>query len=46
MPALVVEVGFSTHPQEGKKLTTDAYQKQVAFGIYKSLIIIDKRLTR
>ena len=30
MPAILCEVGFISHPVEGKKLTTDAYQDQVA----------------
>ncbi len=46
MPALVVEVGYSSHPKEGKMLTSQAYQKKVALGIYKSLLAIDKRMTR
>lgn len=30
MPAILCEVGFVSHPEEGKKLTTAAYQEQVA----------------
>jgi len=30
MPAILCEVGFISHPDEGKKLTTAEYQDQVA----------------
>lgn len=30
MPAILCEVGFISHPEEGQKLRTDAYQDQVA----------------
>lgn len=46
MPAVVVEVGFSTHATEGKRLTRKAYQKQIALGLYRSLLAIDRRLSR
>lgn len=41
MPAVVVEVGFSTHPAEGKKLTTTRYQKQIARALFEALITLD-----
>ena len=33
VPAVLVEVGFISNPQEGKKLTTKAYQRQLATSI-------------
>lgn len=33
MPAVLVEIGYITHPSEGKRLATKAYQDLVAEGI-------------
>ncbi len=33
MPAVLVEVGFISHPQEAKRLVTPAYRKALAFGL-------------
>jgi N-acetylmuramoyl-L-alanine amidase len=33
MPAVLVEVGFISHPVEGLKLCTDAYQEQIATAL-------------
>ena len=37
VPAVLVEVGFISNPQEGKKLTTKAYQRQLATSIAKGI---------
>jgi len=34
MPCVLVEVSFLTHPVEGRRLATDAYQAAVAEGLY------------
>ncbi len=33
VPAILVETGFMTHPAEGKRLTTGAYQQKIATAI-------------
>ncbi|MBL6973094.1 MAG: N-acetylmuramoyl-L-alanine amidase [Sulfurimonas sp.] len=33
MPAVLVEVGFITHPKEAKRLVSGAYQKELANGL-------------
>ena len=37
VPAVLVEVGFISNPTEGKKLTTKAYQRQLARAIAKGI---------
>jgi len=37
VPAVLVEVGFISNPTEGKKLTTKAYQRQLATSIAKGI---------
>ncbi|RKU07791.1 hypothetical protein C6502_17055 [Candidatus Poribacteria bacterium] len=37
VPAVLVEVGFISNPTEGKKLTTKAYQRQLATAIAKGI---------
>jgi N-acetylmuramoyl-L-alanine amidase len=37
VPAVLVEVGFISNPAEGKKLTTKAYQRQLAASIAKGI---------
>jgi N-acetylmuramoyl-L-alanine amidase len=34
MPCVLVEVSFLTHPVEGRRLASDAYQAAVAEGLY------------
>ena len=33
MPAVLVEVGFITHPTEAKRLVNDNYRKRMASGL-------------
>lgn len=37
-PALLIECGFLSNPDDAAKLKADTYQKQVAFTIYKGLM--------
>ncbi|MBF6678058.1 N-acetylmuramoyl-L-alanine amidase [Campylobacter sp. RM11259] len=37
MPAVLVEIGYITHPTEGKRLANDAYQDSLAKGIAKGI---------
>ncbi len=37
VPAVLVEVGFISNPTEGKRLTTKAYQRQLATAIAKGI---------
>ncbi|WP_169302517.1 N-acetylmuramoyl-L-alanine amidase [Ammonifex degensii] len=37
MPAVVVEIGFLTHPEEKRLLQDPAYQSKVAFAVYAGL---------
>jgi N-acetylmuramoyl-L-alanine amidase len=37
MPCVLVEVSFLTHPVEGRRLATDAYQAAVAEGLYAGI---------
>ena len=38
VPAIIVECGFLTNPEEEKKLTTEAYQDKMAFAIYTGIV--------
>jgi N-acetylmuramoyl-L-alanine amidase len=38
VPAVLVEVGFVTHPEEGPKLNTPVYQKELAQNLYRGLV--------
>ncbi|MDQ0091854.1 N-acetylmuramoyl-L-alanine amidase [Paenibacillus anaericanus] len=38
IPAVLVEVGFLSHPEESKWLKDDAYQRKVAGAIYKGIL--------
>ncbi len=38
MPAILVEVGFVTHPQEAKLLSQKSYQQQIACGIASGIL--------
>ena len=37
VPAILIETGFVTNPTEGKKLTSDAYQQQLAAAIVRGI---------
>ncbi len=37
VPAILVETGFVTNPTEGRKLTSDAYQQQLAAAIVRGV---------
>lgn len=38
MPAVIVECGFLTNPEEEEKLNSEAYQRQIALGIYLGIL--------
>ncbi|WP_070001105.1 N-acetylmuramoyl-L-alanine amidase [Cellulosilyticum sp. I15G10I2] len=38
MPAVIVECGFLTNPEEEKKLNTDEYQNTMAWSIYVAVV--------
>jgi len=38
MPAVLVEAGFMSHPEEGKKIFTGAYRRQMARAITQGLL--------
>lgn len=38
MPSVLVEVGFLTHPEEAKRLSTLKYQQEIAQKIYKAVV--------
>jgi len=38
MPAVLVECGFLTNPNEKKKLTLDEYQEKIAWAIYSGIV--------
>jgi len=38
MPAVLVEMGFMTHPEEGRQLGTDRYQRQLARAIGDAIL--------
>ena len=46
MPAVVLEVGYLSHAEEGKKLAEPKYQEKLARGIVKALLALDKRLAK
>ena len=46
MPAVIVEVGFLSHPVEGKDLLDAAYQKKIAEGILEGIISFDRSHSR
>ena len=37
MPSVLVEVGYISHPQEGRRIATSSYQKLIASGIAKGI---------
>ncbi len=38
VPTALIEVGFLSNPEEARKLATEAYQKQLAAGIYQGVL--------
>ncbi len=38
IPAVLVEIGFTTHPVEGRNLGTQAYKQKVAAGIARGIL--------
>jgi N-acetylmuramoyl-L-alanine amidase len=38
MPAILIEVGYISHPDESKRISTSAYQKRIAHGIYQGIV--------
>lgn len=38
LPAVIVECGFLTNPEEEKKLNSESYQNQMALGIYLGIL--------
>jgi N-acetylmuramoyl-L-alanine amidase len=38
MPAVLIEAGFMSHPQEGKKIFTGAYRRQLAHAILQGIL--------
>ncbi|PHV70384.1 N-acetylmuramoyl-L-alanine amidase [Sporanaerobium hydrogeniformans] len=38
IPSVIVECGFLTNPEEEKKLNTEAYQEEMAWGIYHGIV--------
>ena len=38
IPAVLVEIGFATHPVEGRNLGTQAYKQKVAAGIARGIL--------
>jgi N-acetylmuramoyl-L-alanine amidase len=41
VPAVVVELGFLTHPREGTTLLLDAYQEQIAMALVDAVVAWD-----
>lgn len=37
MPSVLIEVGYITHPKEGRRIATTSYQKLIASGIAKGI---------
>ena len=46
MPAVVAEVGFLSHAEEGKKLLKAAYRKKIARALFEAIVALDKTLVR
>jgi N-acetylmuramoyl-L-alanine amidase len=38
MPSILIEVGYISHPEESKRISTSSYQKRIAHGIYLGII--------
>ena len=37
MPSVLVEVGYVSHPQEGRRIATKSYQKLISKGIAEGI---------
>jgi N-acetylmuramoyl-L-alanine amidase len=46
MPAILIETGFMSHPQEGRKIFTAAYRQQVARAIVDGVLAYKKQVER
>lgn len=46
IPAVLVELGFLTHPTEGPRLNTSAYQKELAKSLYAGLVKYKERVDK
>ena len=44
MPAVLIEAGFMSHPEEGKKIFTGAYRRQMARAIAQGLLSFKHRI--
>ncbi|MCA9523417.1 MAG: N-acetylmuramoyl-L-alanine amidase [Myxococcales bacterium] len=44
MPAIVVEMGFLSHPDEAKKLLDDAVQERIAAALVRGIELFDKKI--
>lgn len=38
VPAVIVECGFLSNPEEAERLNSDSYQQKIAMGIYNGLM--------
>lgn len=45
LPAVIVECGFLTNPEEEEKLNTEAYQNQMALSIYLGILEYFERIS-
>ena len=43
IPAVLVEIGFLTHPREGKLLQTSAYRQKIAEGLARGILLYDSQ---
>ncbi|EKO39751.1 MAG: N-acetylmuramoyl-L-alanine amidase [Solidesulfovibrio magneticus str. Maddingley MBC34] len=46
MPAVLVELGYVTNPEDAKRLTSDAYLRALAQGMTEGILAYKKRLER
>lgn len=46
MPAILIEIGFLTHPEESRKLATTKYQQEIAQKIYKALLHYKEKMDK
>ncbi len=46
IPAVLVELGFLTHPEEGPRLATADYQRDLAQGLYDGLVKFKEMLDK
>lgn len=45
-PGILLEPGFLSHPEEGRRLATDAYQEEVAEAVVRGIFAYQKALNR